>query len=577
MKGRAKRYPALFGALAALVLIAMAAHAQTKDQLAAARNHYSLAQDYLKQSQRDKAVAELKAAIQLAPEFIEAHNDYIANQQGKPAEIVAEYEGYLKQHPQSAVFHYLMGKAYAKGGRAKDAETEYQKSLDLSPGFSWALLELGTLALNAQDKVKAGEFFEKARAKAGDSTKLHMTLATRLNSAQKYESALAEVQRVLKLDPDSFDAYPTLWRTKMRITSGSEKTQAEVRQEIKNLETRFSKNPKALDAAMKGYGIFFEEEEAARIRKSILAIDPNYFAASGGARFMVMTPAGKELSFSGPMVDRIMEASALKDVKAQIAAFQQIEKEIQDEDLKIHLLYSREASAHLRDGDLENAERLMALMEKGGARITSIQQQLATAYVDRKIKLDTAKVYIDQGVEAARKSLTQMETAKGSEAALASQKSGLAQWLYVQGRLLMAQGATEQAIVPLAESIRLAEREAAALELGQAYVKLNRIEDAIGMLALACAFEGPKKEVARTALERIYSGRESSKPLAALISEAVEKRKLASRATAARSEPAAALEGKAAPPFELTSVSGQKVNLSNYQGKVILLNFWATW
>jgi len=576
MKARAKRYPALLIAFAGLAVAAAAA--QTRNQPAAARDHYSLAQDHLKQGQRAKAVEELKAAIKLAPEFIEAHNDYIANQQGKPADMVVEYEGYLKQHSQSAVFHYLMGKAYARAGRAKDAEAEYQKSLELKSGFSWPLLELGTTALNAQDKAKAGELFEKARAQAGDSVPLRMTLAARLNSAQKYESALAEVQRVLKLDPDSFDAYPTLWRTKMRITSGSEKTQAEVRQGIKDLESRFPGNPKALEAAMKGYGIFFEEEEAARIRKSILAIDPNYFANTGAsARIMVMTPAGKELSFSGPEVSRLMEVTSLKDVKAQIAAYRQLEKETKDEDLKVHVLYAREASAYLRDGDLENAERLMALMEKGGARITSIQQQLAVAYVDRKIKLDTAKVYIDQGLEGARKSLAQAEAAKNTETALGSQKSNVAQWLFVQGRLLVAQGATGQAVGPLAESMRLAEREATALELGQAYATLNRIDDAVGMLALACGFAGPRKDEARTALERIYSGRENAKPLATLISEAVEKRKLAARATSARTEPAAALEGKAAPPFELAAVSGQKVNLSNYQGKVILLNFWATW
>lgn len=579
MNKRAKPYPALFMALAALAWICTTMPAQTRDQLAAARKHYSLAQDYLKQNQRDKALAELKATIQLTPEFIEAQNDYLANDSRKSTEIIPEYEEYLKQHPLSATFHYFLGKAYSKGGRAKDAENEYQKSLELSPGFSWALLELGTTALNNQDKVKAGEFLEKARAKAGDSTKLHMTLASRLSSAGKYESALAEVQRVLKLDPNCFDAYPTLWRTKMRITSGSEKTQAEVVKEIKDLEARFAKNPRALDAAMKGYGIFFEEGEEERLRKAIKALDPDYFANSGGGTTLgVVSAAGKPLTFSGPAIERIMEAAAMKDAKAQLAAYQQLEKETLDEDLRIHALYLYEAGAYLRNGDLDNAERLLGLMEKGGARITSLQSQLAAAYVDRNIKPDVAKTYIDQGVEAARKSLAQLETTKGSANAIASQKSILAQWLYTRGRLLLAQGSTEPAVAPLAESIQLAEREAPALDLGLAYAKLSRIEEAIQMLALACSFEGTRKQEARTALERIYGDQEGTKPVAALIKEAVEKRKLTVRASAAGyKDPASALEGKAAPPFELASVTGQKVNLSSYQGKVLLLNFWATW
>lgn len=35
--------------------------------------------------------------------------------------------------------------------------------------------------------------------------------------------------------------------------------------------------------------------------------------------------------------------------------------------------------------------------------------------------------------------------------------------------------------------------------------------------------------------------------------------------------------GKAAPVFELKDLEGKKVSLSDFKGKVILLNFWATW
>jgi len=388
MKNGAKRHLAPFMACTVLILGGTVLPAQTGKVPAAARNHYLLAQDYLKQNQREKAVAELKSAIQLAPEYIEAHNDYIANQQTKPEQIVAEYEGYLKQHPQSTVYHYLAGKAYAKAGRPKDRDAQYQRSLDLSPGFSWTLIELGTTALDNQDKVKAAEFFEKARAKAGNSPKLHLTLASRLNSVQKHDSALAEVERVLQLDPNSFDAYPTLWRTKLLLTWGAEKTQAEVMQEMKNLEGRFPRNPKALDAVARGYGIFFADEEEERVRRAILAIDPKYFVNSGtGLRTMALTAAGRELTFAGPDVERIDQVYGLADPKAQLAAYREIENNLKDQDLKIHVLYTREATAYIKDGDFEDAERFLGLMEKGGARVLSLQMELASAFIDRKIKL----------------------------------------------------------------------------------------------------------------------------------------------------------------------------------------------
>jgi cytochrome c biogenesis protein CcmG/thiol:disulfide interchange protein DsbE len=37
------------------------------------------------------------------------------------------------------------------------------------------------------------------------------------------------------------------------------------------------------------------------------------------------------------------------------------------------------------------------------------------------------------------------------------------------------------------------------------------------------------------------------------------------------------LEHKPAPAFERTDLAGRKVRLKDYRGKVVLLNFWATW
>ncbi|MBA7495787.1 Thiol-disulfide oxidoreductase ResA [subsurface metagenome] len=35
--------------------------------------------------------------------------------------------------------------------------------------------------------------------------------------------------------------------------------------------------------------------------------------------------------------------------------------------------------------------------------------------------------------------------------------------------------------------------------------------------------------------------------------------------------------GKSAPSFQLTDINGQSISLSDFQGKPVLINFWATW
>ncbi|MFZ0340396.1 MAG: TlpA disulfide reductase family protein [Terracidiphilus sp.] len=37
------------------------------------------------------------------------------------------------------------------------------------------------------------------------------------------------------------------------------------------------------------------------------------------------------------------------------------------------------------------------------------------------------------------------------------------------------------------------------------------------------------------------------------------------------------LDGKPAPAFELTDLTGNKVSLASYRGKAVMINFWATW
>ena len=50
-----------------------------------------------------------------------------------------------------------------------------------------------------------------------------------------------------------------------------------------------------------------------------------------------------------------------------------------------------------------------------------------------------------------------------------------------------------------------------------------------------------------------------------------------SKGSAARRASSSSAERRLAPDFTLRDAAGQEVKLSDYRGKVVLLNFWATW
>lgn len=565
----------IFLLLLAAAILMPASLQQSSSQLSEARRHYFSARDFIRRSEWDKALAELKAAMRFSPEFVEAHNDYIANPRNQPADIIAEYQAYLQAHPGSATFHYCMGKAYARAGRIKDGEGEYRKALSIDPGFAWALLELGSASLQNQDRAKAGELFEKARKRAGSSAALHLALATRLLEAQRFASARAEAQRTLELDAESYEACTVLWKAKLRLTRGSEKTQAELLRDVRNLEARYPGDAQALSVALQGYQLVFEDQEVNRLGKTIQSLEQK-----PGNHWIVLTPAGEKIDYSGPFVDHFREAMSLfRDPKTQLEALKKIERETDEENFKLYGLYPTEATISLRSGDLENAERLYNLMAKAGlgSRLSSLQSGLAKAYIDRNIKLDVAQDYVAQAIEVARKALAPTRDVQSTDGISGVEKSALSELLYTQGRLFLARSLTAQAVAPLTESLQLTETESAAFELGLIYSKLNRTEEAIKMLAVAWSFDGGKKAEARAALERIYGNMEKSIPLDSFLNSSAERRKASLRDSAIQAGKLSALEGKTAPGFRLGSISGKKMSLSDFHGKIIVLNFWATW
>src|ERR1041384_757366 len=172
-------------ALLILLLCMLAGAVQTSGQssrssilLRSAREHHARAKLHLAAGDQEKALTELKLAIDSMPEFVEAHRDYQDIRRSKTDALFAEYRAFVNKDPKSAAFRFLLGRVYTIAGRRNEAEVEYQKALEIDPGFSWALLSMGLIERDRTDTKRAADYLQKARAKAGAGAALHYSLAS---------------------------------------------------------------------------------------------------------------------------------------------------------------------------------------------------------------------------------------------------------------------------------------------------------------------------------------------------------------------------------------------------------------
>lgn len=108
-------------------------------------------------------------------------------------------------------------------------------------------------------------------------------------------------------------------------------------------------------------------------------------------------------------------------------------------------------------------------------------------------------------------------------------------------------------------------------ELGRVYEKQGKTREAAQIFAEVVASEGDNSAMARKRLADLGQA-DTSIHTSALIDTATEK-----RISRLREKVMASLVTKPSKDFTLTSFDGKKVSLSKLKGKVVMLNFWASW
>ncbi|HET9529348.1 MAG TPA: tetratricopeptide repeat protein [Blastocatellia bacterium] len=576
-----RKLVALSMALAATALIAQALAAQDNRPSPEAKQRYSQARKLIALGEKEKAIEELKSVIRLAPEFVEAHRDFLDNQRDKAETFIEQYEGYVKENPDSAVYHYLLGKAYSNANKREKADAEFNKALELNPEFGWAMLAVSTMATRNRDSDRAAELLVKASKHAGDSIPLRLALGNSFNNKKMYEQAFQEAERILRIAPESFDAYTIKWQARMNITFGADETRDDVLGEVREIERRHGKDISALLVVQSGYQMLENDEGASKAREAILALDPKYYERQQFSLTMG-TSSGKIIRLSGAPARLLSQTFSMKDEREKIETYKKVEKDIEDADAKLYGVYPGMLRSYIALKDLDNAGKMVEAMIKGnmdqrelaGHRVT-----LARAYVESKQHPDLALDHLQQSIKHLREPIPTKEgtSPEAAEYQKENARNQLASALHLQGQIFLQKGMAQQAADSLSESVQINASEESLIDLGLAYSALGRKNEATDALSRAYAYEGKRQQEARASLQKVYSS--SSKPLADLLKDAVESHRAQMRESAISKalREIARVEPKQAPSFELMTLAGQKVRLADLRGKVLLLNFWATW
>lgn len=127
--------------------------------------------------------------------------------QRKTIEAVSAYENAVRIDSDSINFRYALGSLYWKQVRYEDAKREFLEILRRSPNEPRASFNLGDIYLSNGDAAKALPLLEISAKAFPNQFDTRFSFGRALFAADKFESAITELQTAIKLRPEIAEGY----------------------------------------------------------------------------------------------------------------------------------------------------------------------------------------------------------------------------------------------------------------------------------------------------------------------------------------------------------------------------------
>jgi Tfp pilus assembly protein PilF len=162
----------------------------------------NLGMAYVYEKKYAESVPLLRHAVELKPQFTDAHLNYAAALAGlgESAEAESEFHAAVANSPLDWTVRNQFGEFLLKAGRADEAQTQFQASLN-SVANSQALDGLGDIAIQRGQASIAEPYFRQAEGLDSYDAHAHFRLAIIYGNSGRAAEAVREYSLALQTDP----------------------------------------------------------------------------------------------------------------------------------------------------------------------------------------------------------------------------------------------------------------------------------------------------------------------------------------------------------------------------------------
>jgi thiol-disulfide isomerase/thioredoxin len=508
------------------------------------------ASELAERDQAQEAVAMLKKAISLAPNYLKAHAEYIRIKtylMEKYDEVRGEYESLMIKEPNNPV--YPMALAVGQY-LTPDKNAWFEKVAELAPDWAWGHYAKAALIQNKEPEKAAAELLQCIEEDKTYPLPYFTLMFLLQNKLGKIDEAISLGEKMAEIPELHASALQALWQLRIAKAQGSEEFKASLKEELLDL-AKSSRNREILLAAYRTFLHTLEDKESAGIvANKIRQVEPAWYPERGQYLYIAtpnLSGIPRQVVSSNhqyEIYNRMNEIS--DDVKLEPKAkVLQLEKLLSlnlKEGTK-WLLYKRIFVEAENAGDIDTMVKYGEALCSLDGTDTALLAKMAMALAEKKKDLKKALLYARKAEEKTSEFRLAVRPPNTDEAWF---KRGFPEeWQKTNYRKQRSLSLDALGLV-LSEMGSFPEAEA---KLRQS-IEIERSEKALGHLAGVLGKLGRKDEA-----EKILSEARTE------WMESVRKKFL----------------NEQAKDFDLEAVGGQRYKLSDFKGKVVLLNFWATW